>query len=92
MIYPLTSVHARYKEFQKTMWADVQRTPPKLILEVKNIEFSFLRDDDADLEILRNLTDDIARHYTLERRVPVGAAGASPADDSPAVYVYRRNP
>jgi len=88
MIYPLTGVHARYKEFQKTMWADVQMTPPKYILDVKNIESSFSRDDNADLEILRNLNDDIARHYTLERRMPVGATGGG--DDSPAVYVYRR--
>jgi len=87
MIYPLTSIHDRYKEFQKTMWSDVRKYPPKYILEVKNIDSSYAWDGDADLEILHNLSDFIARDYSLQRRVPVGA----PQDpDSPVVEVYRK--
>ncbi len=98
MIYPLTSVHARYKEFQNAMRADVQKNPPKYILDIKNIESSFAWDGDADPGFLQNLSDFIARHYTLERRMLVsgpegwiGKGDSLPSPESPVVDVYRRS-
>ncbi|HWE51081.1 MAG TPA: hypothetical protein VG273_14910 [Bryobacteraceae bacterium] len=71
MIYPLTSEHGRYKEFQNTLWADVLAKPPKYIVDLSGDEYSVGWDEDADLEILRSLKGFIAQNYVLQRRMPV---------------------
>jgi hypothetical protein len=55
MIYPLTSTYPRYKEFQETVWREIQKTPPKLILDAAAIPTSILWDESADLDIMDHL-------------------------------------
>jgi hypothetical protein len=80
MIYPLTSVHARYREFDNTMWADVKNNPPKYIVASMDIPSSIAWDGEADLEIIRNLCGLLAQDYQIERKMPILDRDPSPDD------------
>ncbi len=102
MIYPLTSVHNRYREFETAMSADVQRTPPDWIVIPKDIPASLAWDEKADLAIVRNLCELVEQGYTLDRTFELNPppsedqvftedTGTCVDADRPAVYVYKRN-
>ena len=74
MIYPLTSVHGRYQEFEKKMWADVQAARPKYILAAVGIPSSVAWDESADLQIVRNTCGLIGQSYARVRRFPVSGS------------------
>ena len=80
MIYPLTSVHDRYKEFQETLREDVQKTPPKYVVDVSKIGSSIAWDGVGNVELLRNLRGFIAQHYRLVPNMP---------NEGNAVDIYR---
>jgi hypothetical protein len=98
MAYPLTASYPRYKEFQKTVWDEIEKTPPKLIIKVANIHYSFLWDGIADLDIMRRLNHLIGEDYAVDRVMLVtGSEGewVEPGDSRlregvPCIYVYRK--
>jgi hypothetical protein len=98
MIYPLMVSHPRYKEFQRQMLDEVQRNPPKYIVAIHNLPFSFAWDGVADPEILRSLDTIINGGYTLERlRVASGTQGnwidpgsSHPDPEAPLLFIFRR--
>lgn len=98
MMYPLTSVHARYLEFQRQLIADVKAHPPAFIVEMVHIPTSLTPDEDADPQALRFLSELIGRDYTLERVRLVGgpdgewvnANDARLSGDTPFINVFRR--
>jgi len=97
IIYPLTSVHKRYQEFEARMWEDVRKAPPEYVVVSRDIPTSINWDGNADLEIVRNICGLLAQRYAIERLAPVAAAqdwpdetGTCLAADKPALYVYKR--
>jgi len=98
MAYPLMASYPRYKEFQKTVWSEIERTPPKLIIKVANIHYSLLWDGIADLDIMRRLDHLIGEDYAVDRVMLVtGSEGewVKPSDSRlregvPCIYVYRK--
>jgi hypothetical protein len=98
MAYPLTASYPRYKEFQKTVWSEIEKTPPKLIIKVADIHYSFLWDGIADLDIMRRLDHLIGADYTVDRVMLVTESGGEwvePGDSRlregvPCIYVYRK--
>ena len=98
MDYPLTASYPRYKEFQKTVWSEVEKTPPKVIIKVVNIHYSFRWDGIADLDIMRRLDQLIAEDYVADRVMMVGGSEGEwiePGDsrfrpETPCIYVYRK--
>ncbi|MBI3940350.1 MAG: glycosyltransferase family 39 protein [Acidobacteria bacterium] len=101
MIYPLTASYPRYREFQETVWRQVQQSRPKYVLLV-NIPTSILWDGKADLEIFRRIDQLITRDYTVEAVMAVGGeegklfvvdTGKAPSEEIVRnrnnIYIYR---
>lgn len=99
MMYPLTAEYPRYREFQQTVWREIQASPPKFILKVDNLPSSILWDKIADLDILRRLDTLLKESYSLDRvMVVTGSQGewVSTGDPrlqqgAPCIYVFRRS-
>ncbi len=98
MFYPLMSRgYPRHKEFQETVWNEVQRTPPKYILAMAYIPTSFLWDGVADIDIAKRFDELMKSDYSLEKIMLVtGSQGEwIAANDSRlqpgvgSIYVYR---
>lgn len=98
MAYPLTASYPRYQEFQRAVWNEIERTPPKVIIKVANISYSFLWDGIADLDIMRRLDHLIEADYAADRVMLVtGSEGewVEPGDSRlregvPCIYVFRK--
>lgn len=82
MMYPLTFVHPRYREFQQRVWRDISLDPPKFILIVK-IPYSLAWDGKADLSaFLSHLDQLIKRDYHL--------AGTLVMEGHKAIFLYQK--
>ncbi len=98
MMYPLTASYPRYREFQQSVWQQVQASPPKFILKVDNIPYSILWDKLADLDLLRRLDALLRESYSLSRvMIVTGSLGewVDPGDSrlkegAPCVYIFKR--
>jgi hypothetical protein len=98
MLYPLTSTYPRYKEFQEMVWHEIQKTPPKLILDAAAIPTSILWDETADLDIMDRLNSLTKEDYVLDRAMLITGAHGEwiGADDNrlqqgvPCIRVFRR--
>jgi hypothetical protein len=98
MFYPLMASYTRYKEFQETVWSEIQRTPPKYVLDMVNIPTSFLWDGQADIDIVNRLNAWLQKEYVVDRVMLVTglqgewvATGDSRLQQGvPCVYVLRR--
>jgi hypothetical protein len=97
MIYPLTNSYPRTKEFQQTVWNDLQKALPRVILKVANIPGSYMWDGVADISILDRLDDLIRRNYVVDQVLLVNkyqgvwasSDGAIPPKAS-CIYVCKR--
>jgi hypothetical protein len=97
MMYPLTSSYPRYKEFQETVWNDLQKAPPRFILKAANISSSFAPDGIADVAIFDRLDNLIRSNYVVDQVLLltefqgawVSNGGAIPPKAS-GIYVCRR--
>jgi hypothetical protein len=97
MFYPLTSSYPRYKGFQQTVWNDLQKAPPKVILETANMTSSIMWDGVADIAILGRLNNLIRSNYVVDqvllvskyRGAWVSSGGAIPPNAS-CIYVFKR--
>ncbi len=98
MLYPLMTDHARYREFQETLWGEAQQTKPKYVVAVLHLPFSLGWDQKADIGVMHKLEGLLQTDYELERVKQVGGVEGGwldPEDprlqsDNPFVYLFRR--
>ena len=97
MLYPLMNSYPRTGEFQQTVWNDIQRTPPGVVLKVVNIPGSYMWDRIADISILDRFDNLLRSNYVVDqvlllteyRGVWASSGGAIPPKAS-CIYVFKR--
>ena len=84
-------------EFQQTVWNDLQKAHPKVILKIANIPGSYMWDGIADISILNRLDDFLRSNYVVDQVLLVNryqgvwasSGGAIPPKAS-CIYVFKR--
>jgi hypothetical protein len=98
MLYPLMSSFPRYKEFQATVWRELQKDPPKYVLQIINIPATFQWDGKAVLDGVNRIGQWFRRDYVFERAMIVkGLQGEWQTDANskispniPYILVFKR--
>jgi hypothetical protein len=84
MVYPLTTRHARYREFQSRMWSELRQSLPKWVVTADNIPYSTGWGDLADPEVIGQLHEFLNHHYALVKRIPVAGTDYDDYDGPPS--------
>jgi hypothetical protein len=84
MIYPLTFIHPRYREFQERLLKNLSDDPPKFIFLVQ-IPASWAWDGKADLSVLvTQVRQLLKRDYRLKGKLTIDGEGNN------AIFLYQK--
>jgi hypothetical protein len=97
MAYPLTTNYPRNMEFQDKVWGEIQRNPPKLVLDLVDISGTMMWDGKARLKFFQRMDDLLRRDYEVVAVMIVTAthggwlaAGSQVPQNAPRIYVCKR--